>query len=112
MISHVRVFSLLYREKDGFLHTFHNTKREYSFSVHPMAVLPLFFYVFFLSVPYRIGKDRMDFRSRRRCGNVCTTACSGGAVGNLFAGCGKGLSFSMCCEWVFHRRKRQFSTFP
>ena len=47
MISHVRVFSLLYREKDGFLHTFHNTKREYSFSVHPMAVLPLFF-MFFL----------------------------------------------------------------
>ena len=70
MISHVGVFSLLYREKDGFLYTFHNTKREYSFSVHPMAVLPLFFYVFSLSAPYRIGKDRMDFRSRRRCGNV------------------------------------------
>ena len=70
MIFHVRVFSLLYREKDGFFHSFHNTKREYSFSVHPMAVLPLFFYSFTLSAPYRIGKDRMDFRSRRRCGNV------------------------------------------
>ena len=28
------------------------------------------FLCFFLSAPYRIGKDRMDFRSRRRCGNV------------------------------------------
>ena len=46
MISHVRVFSLLYREKDGVLHTFHNTKREYSFSVHPMAVLPFLFTCF------------------------------------------------------------------
>ena len=66
MISHVRVFSLLYREKDGFFHTFHNTKREYSFSVHPMTVLPLFFYAFSLSAPYRIGKDRMNFHRRRR----------------------------------------------
>lgn len=70
MISHVRVFSLLYREKDGFLHTFHDRKREYSFSVHPMAVLPLFFCAFSLFIPYQIGKDRMDTRSRRRCGNV------------------------------------------
>ena len=50
MISHVRVFSLLYREKEGFLHTFHNTKREYSFSVHPMAVLPLFLFWFMVIV--------------------------------------------------------------
>lgn len=32
----------LYRKTDGFLHIFHNTKREYSFSVYPMVVLPFF----------------------------------------------------------------------
>lgn len=56
--------------------------------------------------------DRMDIRSSRRCGNVRKLPDPALLWETCLQAVGKGLSFSMGCEWVFHRQKRQFSTFP
>ena len=56
--------------------------------------------------------DRMDIRSSRRCGNVRKLPDPALLWETSLQAVGKGLSFSIGCEWVFHRRKRQFSTFP
>ena len=42
MISHVSVCLLAHREKGSISNTFCHTKREYSFSVHPIGCTPAF----------------------------------------------------------------------
>ena len=53
----------------------------------------------------------MDIRSRR-CGTVCKLPDPALLWETCLQTCGKGLFFSIGCEWVSHRYKRQFSTFP
>ena len=59
-----------------------------------------------------IERDRMDIRRSRCCGNVCKLPASALLWETCLQAVGKDLAFSMGCEWVFHRHKRQFSTFP
>ena len=44
MISHVSVCLLAHEEKGLISNTFYHTKREYSFSVHPIGCTPAFFF--------------------------------------------------------------------
>ena len=46
MISHVSVCLLAHEEKGLISNTFCHTKREYSFSVHPIGCTPAFLFVF------------------------------------------------------------------
>ena len=54
----------------------------------------------------------MDIRSSRRCGDACKLTDPALLWETCLQTYGKGASFSIGCEWVFHRHKRQFSTFP
>lgn len=75
-----------------------------------VAVLySLFFYALILFYPGR--KERMDIRSRRRCGNVHNWPYYG-AVENGVYRMWESSSFSMCCECVFHRWNGLLCTFP
>ena len=69
----------------------------------------LFFYALILFYPCR--KERMNIRSRRRCGNVYNWPYYG-AVGNGVYRMWKSSGFSMCCECVFHRWNGLLCTFP
>ena len=73
-----------------------------------VAVLPIF-YALILFYPGR--KERMDVRSRRRCGNVYNWLYHG-TVGNGVCRMWESPGFSMYCECVFHRCNGLLCTFP
>ena len=50
MISHASVCLLAHGEKGSISNTFCHTKREYSFSVHPIGCTPAFFILLYGSI--------------------------------------------------------------
>ena len=87
------------RKKCRFSPLFQTQKRSTVTACVVVAVLPIF-YALILFYPGR--KERMDVRSRRRCGNVYNWPYYG-AVGNGVYRMWESPGFSMCCECVFHR---------
>lgn len=85
------------RKKCRFSPLFQTQKRSTVTACVVVAVLPIF-YALILFYPGR--KERMDVRSRRRCGNVYNWPYYG-AVGNGVYRMWESPGFSMCCECVF-----------
>lgn len=74
--------------KVSVLNTFPDRKTGVQLPLWFGVCTPLFFYALFLFI--KDSKERMDIRSSRHCGNVYNRPYHG-AVGNVFAGCGKAL---------------------
>lgn len=70
-------------------------------------ILPHYFPNFILN----FRKEGMDIRSSRRCGTVCKLLDPALLWETCLQTCGKDSSFSIGCECVFHRHKRQFPHF-
>lgn len=70
------------------LNTFPDRKMGVQLPLLVRCLHSLIFYALFLFIKDR--KERMDIRSSRHCGNVYNRPYHG-AVGNVFAGCGKAL---------------------